>query len=240
VGRTDYPIANAAAQVVATHRRVDYADGSKRMWWEPEGGKTAELPLHRLADLLNAPAGALVIVTAGENPADALRQREYLAVGSVTGAGGLPCEESLRPLLSHPICLWPDEDGEGQGHMHRIAARLVAMRARPKVVRWPEAPPKGDAWDFFAGGGTAEGVQELLRAAVEWQPRAAESAPTAGSVTTFHGTDLGNAELLATMHGDKLPCTEQEARAMTVGAYLRVSSEEQAGTGAPVLAAGRC
>src|SRR5262249_43587274 len=106
---------------------------------------------------------------------DSLQQAGLMALGTVTGAGGLPCDDSLRPLLGHPIALWPDFDEVGLKHMHKIAASLKRLGAAPRMIRWTEARNEGDdAADYLARGGTAEGVRELTEKAEE--PKAGQEA----------------------------------------------------------------
>lgn len=151
VGETiRYEIRDLAGELKAVHVRIDHDDGSKAMPWDPEGVKPQLLPLFQIEKTIESPDGAPVIFTEGEKPAKKLWEVHHvLAVGTVTGARGTPCDESLKPLLRFKVYLWPDNDEIGCGHMQRIGRRLVELRhADVWQVEWPDAPEHGDAADF--------------------------------------------------------------------------------------------
>jgi hypothetical protein len=158
-----YEICNLNGEVQARHIRQEYSDGSKDMPWDPPGVKTAELPLFQIEKTFDISDGEPVVVCEGEKAAASLWDRyKTLAVGTVTGAGGTPCDESLKPLLNHPLLLWPDNDQAGRDHMQRIGEHLQALGHDPQMLRtvvWPEAPGKGDAADFEGG---VEALDALL------------------------------------------------------------------------------
>jgi len=169
-----YPIKDAAGQVVAEHIRYEYADGSKSFVWRRNGKNglqglpVADLPLYGLSELLAAPLGSpVVVVVEGEKARDALARRGILAVGTVTGAKSTPSDATLTPLLDYEVRLWADNDSDGHSHMERIATRLPAMGGTPKMVTWPDAPPKGDAADFI---GDNAALAQLLASAMPYVP----------------------------------------------------------------------
>jgi hypothetical protein len=123
------------------------------------GLKVADVPLYGADNLKPGP----VFVCEGEKAAKALIDAGYNAVGTVGGAGVTPSDDSLSPLLGHPVCLWPDNDDPGREHMRRIAERLLAHdHAEVLTMVWPDAPAKGDAHDAVMAG---VDVQALLDAA---------------------------------------------------------------------------
>lgn len=211
---TVYKLLDAAGEVVAEHVRREYDGGRKSFTWR-RGGKPGlgglpvrELPLYGLPELLAAPAGASVVVTEGEKARDSLTARGILAVATVTGATVTPSDATLRPLLRYSPLPWGDNDDDGQLHMGRIAARLVFLGVTPRMVNWPDAPPKGDAADFQ---GDAEALAQLLAASLPYQA----PPPTDGSrngvhpqgdgpTEFYHLTDLGNAQRLVAQHGGDL------------------------------------
>jgi hypothetical protein len=182
-GSVVYEIRDSAGHLVARHHRADSPDGSKRFWWECDGRKglgglrVTALPLYGTERLSELPAGARLTVTEGEKAAAALLSLGIAAVGTVTGAEATPEAEPLRPLCGFEVVLWPDADGPGGRHMQRVAQRLISLGLTPRRVRWPEAPPGGDAADFVAGmerswedEGEARGrVEALLASAEEWK-----------------------------------------------------------------------
>jgi putative DNA primase/helicase len=162
---TRYRVCNAAGELVAVHVRRDGLDG-KRFHWERNGTpgldglRVAALPLYGSA----AVAGSTgpVILVEGEKAADALRQRGMNAVATVCGAASCPTVEVLSVLAGRDVVLWPDADAPGHDHMQRIAQRLTGIAASVRMFPWPHAPKHGDAFDFFAQGGTANDVRALL------------------------------------------------------------------------------
>lgn len=158
-----FRLLNTSGQVIAEHVREDLPN-DKIIRWESNGRNglngthTEDLPLYRSPDLFSRPDSP-VIVCEGEKAAEALAELGLLAVGTVTGAAGTPSESVLAPLQNREVWLWPDNDSMGQSHMAKIATRL---QIPPKWIVWKEAPEKGDAADYVAIGGTAEGVAGLV------------------------------------------------------------------------------
>lgn len=177
---------------VAVHVRRVGRDGKKIAgpWWEGglAGRRVETLPLYGVEHLRDLPDGAQIVVTEGEPACDALRALGVASVATVCGAAVTPDADVLRPLARLRVYLWPDRDGTGRAHMERIAARLHALGAQPRIIGWPDAPPAGDAADFVAQGGTVEDVRALLDAAEPWEPGANDEAgdcaePVGGLVT---------------------------------------------------------
>lgn len=163
---TRYDIRDAGGKLVAIHVREDHVDG-KRIWWElPDrmpnlgGIKLADLPLYGI-DRLPTDAKE-VILTEGEKAADALTRNGIAALGTVTGASGTPGDDALRPLLSHPVFLWPDNDEPGRKHMNRIGTALLRLgHDDVRDIDWKGAPEKGDAADLFALEGARDDFDAL-------------------------------------------------------------------------------
>ncbi len=171
IGTIRHTLRNEVGEVVAVHARTTFDDGTKRVWWERPNGtqglggtKVADLPLYGVHEVNGA---AEVVLCEGETARDALAGIGVAAVGTVTGAEGTPDEAALRPLLKIPrVRLWPDNDQPGRSHMDSIAARLVAMgHPDVRVIGWADVPPKADAADLIAGGGTIDDVRRLMAAA---------------------------------------------------------------------------
>jgi hypothetical protein len=170
---TVYEIRGLDGSLVAEHVRRDFADGTKRFSWRREGKyslggvKKADLPLYGSERLRDLADGKVLVVAEGEKAADALHRRGIAAVGTVTGAPSAPASDVLRALLRFDVVLWPDNDAVGEEQMRTIAERLLRLGlAKIRVLRWSEAPPKGDAFDFFEKGGTTEGANALVAASI--------------------------------------------------------------------------
>ena len=161
----EYSIRDPSGALIATHVRVDEAEGKRFYWRLPDGElglgglPVAELPLYGIARDL----GRSVVLVEGEKACEALTEAGIVAVGSVTGAQSTPSAAVLAELAGKRVYCWPDADAPGRAHMQRIAARLGNVAA---AVRWIEPPadvPKGwDAADALAATG-AEYVRELIR-----------------------------------------------------------------------------
>lgn len=188
LGTVRHELRDEAGSLVAVHVRKDYDDGSKDLPWERPDGSNGlgglpidTLPLYGVHELGDA---AAVVLVEGEKARDALARLGVPAVGTVTGAKSCPNHDSLRPLVGRDVILWPDADDEGQGHIQRIAERLLALGQAPERLRriaWHDAPPKGDAADFVAAGGTAEAARALIAEAPGWES-VPEGAVTPGGV----------------------------------------------------------
>lgn len=173
--RTVYGIKNTAGELIAEHVRVELPNG-KRMYWQLPGCDardglgglgTADLPLYGSEQLRYLIAGETVIVTEGERAAGTFWTYAIVALGTVTGASGVPGEDALSPLLPFDVVTWEDHDGPGAGHMMRTAARLIRLGGRARRLVW--GTEKGDdAADFWDRGGTRDTLDLLIQAAEPW------------------------------------------------------------------------
>ncbi|MGH7641964.1 MAG: AAA family ATPase [Candidatus Dormibacteria bacterium] len=173
---TNYQIKRPDGELVALHRRHDFADGSKSLTWlrphgEPglDGLAAADLPLYRSESLPSLPAQAPVVVVEGEKAADALAHRlDGATVGVLATAGGAavtPSDAVLTSLAHRRVVLWPDADEPGRKHMDQVAAGLQRVgAAEVKFATWPDAPEHGDAANYVAQHNRAE-LLELPTAA---------------------------------------------------------------------------
>ncbi len=93
----------------------------------------------------------------GEKDADALVEAGFLAF-TFGGTGDVPDVSDL--LRGHDIVVAIDADAAGEiGAAKKVAAAKAAGAASIKVVRFTDLGPTGkDAADFFAAGGTKEGL----------------------------------------------------------------------------------
>jgi putative DNA primase/helicase len=168
---TRYQIRDVDGTLVAIHLRLDIG-GKKKLWWSrPDGKKglgdlkVVELPLYGAESLCDLEDGGTIVVTEGEKAAGALLARGISAVGTVTGAGSIPNDNSLAILSRFRVVLWADNDSPGVEHMLRIARALRRLgHLNVRLVQWSEAPEKGDAADFSGG---QDHLERLIRCAVD-------------------------------------------------------------------------
>jgi len=135
VAETDYRVRDEHGECHGIHRRRDYSDRKKDVFWLAPDGRSKGLNGRKLETMplygsehLAARPGEPVIMCEGEKAAQALLDAGYLAVGTVTGASGAPNAEVLSVLIGRDVLLWPDHDVPGMTHMMRIARTLDAMK----------------------------------------------------------------------------------------------------------------
>jgi hypothetical protein len=218
---TRYQIRDETGDVVAIHAREDFTDGrEKRVWWERpdgklglDGRKVETLPLYGI-DKVSADA-TMIIITEGEKAADALMLNGIAALGTVTGAGKVPGDDALRPLLGREVVLWPDNDDVGRGHMKWIGAALLRLgHTDVRLIDWKAAPPKGDAADLFALEGARDEFDVLVEEAPEFTGTRTEPVTvpttTADSALAFPGGVMsGFCGELARLYSSHMESPEQ-------------------------------
>src|SRR5215211_6370848 len=180
--KTVYEVRDHDGRLVAQHIRVETPDG-KRVFWRQEdgtvglnGSRPEELPLYGSERVCNWHRDDLIVVVEGEKAAQALLDAAFFAVGTVTGAGGTPGEESLEVLRDRRVALWPDNDEVGRAHMDRIADALDGVAAEVLLYTWDEAPENGDAADHPAIQSGSEKALGRLWTDLEGAPRWSSSA----------------------------------------------------------------
>jgi hypothetical protein len=144
------------------HQRYYDGRGEKQGGWVGHDRGATQMPLYGAEKLKGLPSGGRIFLTEGETACEALWKRGVAAVGTMTGSGAIPCNNSLRDLRKFKVILWPDNDGVGRSHMENIAQHLTDLGIEHAWLEWSDAPPKGDADDYFAYGGTVEGLESLI------------------------------------------------------------------------------
>jgi hypothetical protein len=129
----------------------------------------AKVP-YRLPELIEAVASErLIFIVEGEGKVDALTSIGIVATTNAGGAGKwLP--EFNEYLRAADVLLLPDNDEPGWRHVNDIAASLIGVAARTRVVMLPGLAEKGDVRDWLAAGGTRELLDALVESAQDWQP----------------------------------------------------------------------
>ena len=175
---SEHEYCDATGALLAVHGRFEGPGGKTFRWRLPKGDwrdglggmpETA-LPLYRLQDVLSRPEEPVFLVE-GEKAADACAEQGLVAVSLPGGASQQRFGNALDALAGREVVLWPDNDEAGRGLMQRVAGALPdAGFVSPPLA------PRGDAADYFAAGGTLEGLAELRRSA---EPRVSVEGPDA-------------------------------------------------------------
>ncbi|WP_181180714.1 AAA family ATPase [Mesorhizobium sp. B2-4-6] len=115
-----------------------------------------EAPLYRLPEVLDAIAmGQAIHIVEGEKKADALWAA---GIAATCNAGG---SKKWAPhyndvLAGAHIVLIPDNDEVGRVHMQLVGSQIRPVAASVRILDirafWPEAPNKGDIWDWAQTG----------------------------------------------------------------------------------------
>jgi len=71
-------------------------------------------------------------------------------------------------LAGADVIVIPDNDKDGHEHAQEVARSLAGKAARIRLLALPGLADKGDASDWFAAGGTAEGFNALVDQAPDW------------------------------------------------------------------------
>ena len=156
-----HDVRSPTGELVGVHARRGSGAG-KKVWWEGLGDTKPVDLLYRAEVIAETPADSPIVLCEGEPATDAAASLGLVAVGTVCGAHACISPEAAAMLAGREVWCWPDADNQGHAHMERNAAALRVARAKVSFVNWPDAPPKGDAADFAAAGGTAAAVADLV------------------------------------------------------------------------------
>lgn len=171
---TDEPVAiyeyrTASGELVAVKGRFEPRLKEKYFRWRLpaasgwsglEGMPLVSVPLWG-AELLKTQPDAPVFLVEGEKAAMAVRAGGFLAVTHGGGASIKDFGSSLDVLRGRHVVLWPDNDDPGRAYMDR-ARRALNGVASTTVTIFPPLPEKGDAFDYFASGQTADDLRRLV------------------------------------------------------------------------------
>lgn len=155
-------------------------DGKGGWLWTLKGVRRV---LYKLPELLNAEPDRIVLVAEGEKDVHALERIRFLATTNAGGAGKWRADYSASLSGRHVVIL-PDNDKVGREHAATAARSLQGVAESVKVVELPGLPDKGDPSDWLAAGGTAEALEQLIRAAPTW-----EANDNSNSVLPLRGAD---------------------------------------------------
>ena len=218
---------------MAIHERYDIGPGQKDFKWRRrpngprslEGFPVAELPLYGSEQVRNWADDRTIILVEGEKAKEALSERGFNSLATVTGAKSTPGAKALEVLRGRKVLFWPDNDPEGLCHMTRVAARAEGIASSLTWYEWQDAPEKGDANDHPAiKSGDNVPLQllvEELRNAPKWEHTETLAKTPKIQVNNRHLRDVTADALEALVHANDPP--EVFVRA---GALVRVREDE--------------
>ena len=156
---------------------------------------------YRLPELLeNLAQDRMVVIAEGERKIDLLCGWNIPATCNPMGADKWTDEYSAF-LCGADIIVLPDNDEQGCKHLNKVAASLIEVGARVRVLDLPGLSPKQDIVDWAAAGGTVEQLHELIEhEARPWMPGHDEEQAAPAVSTRL----LSYAEMIALMEGEWL------------------------------------
>jgi hypothetical protein len=186
----------AQRRIVATYDYLD-AEGVLRFQavrYDPKdfrqrrpdgkGGWIWNLPLdarhrfvpYKLPELVEAIAQERpILVLEGEQDVQTAAKLGLPATCNAGGAGKWTADHAAY-LKGADVVLVRDNDDAGQRHMEDVAASLVGLAERVRLLTLPDLPPKGDLTDWVRAGGTIEQLLALIEKAtvIEQPPNRSE------------------------------------------------------------------
>lgn len=126
-------------------------------WRGLRGMRQSDLALYG-AELLDEHPDAPVWLVEGEKAAHACRTQGLIAVCHAGGAAIREFGRALDPLRGRDVVIFPDNDPPGAEYAAGLARALRGI-VRTLFLARPELPPKGDAVEWFAGGGSVAGLE---------------------------------------------------------------------------------
>ncbi len=154
----------------------------------PPAGK----PLYRLFDLAQN-LDAVVFVTEGEKAADALVKMGCVATTS--GGASSANAADWTPLQGRTVTVWPDHDEPGAQYGRDVAARLLALNCKVRIIDVAALglPAKGDAFDWIAAHPEAATADVLAPPMLpSSEPQEAEPAPLPGELLPVEPFDYAS------------------------------------------------
>ncbi len=152
--------------------------------------------LYNLPEVVKA---SVVFVCEGEKDCDLLARHGHVATCNYDGAGKWNTDYN-RYFTEMIVYVLPDNDGPGRKHAAHIYRQIEGIAKDRRIVELPGLCDKGDVSDFFAGGGTVEQFNDVVKNAAKGLPEsfeAAEAKPEAvaddwGSIAPFDDMELPN------------------------------------------------
>lgn len=164
----EYVYHDLSGAPAAVKGRWEYFEGTARKktfrWrkydsptWDG-GVDLSTLALYRIDEALALPEEQWIVFTEGEKAADACWAHGIPAVCAACGASPAPpIVQALSALRGRRVAIWPDNDEAGYRYAQIIRGMLRPIARELRILSVP-VPEKGDAYDYFAAGGTPEGI----------------------------------------------------------------------------------
>src|SRR5262249_13938317 len=114
-----------------------------------------------------------IYLVEGEKDCAAMVKHGFAATCNPGGAGKWQ-DGYTATLNGAEVVIVADKDEPGRAHAQRVAGELHGRAERIRVIELPnvnERPVK-DPHDFFAAGGTAKKLREIVDNAPDWTPTA--------------------------------------------------------------------
>jgi putative DNA primase/helicase len=157
-------------------------DGNGGWIWTVKGVRRVP---YRLPELIATPIETSVFIVEGEKDADNLAMLGLAATCNAGGAvkqrdDGTPGRSKWRPELNRyfhgrNVIVVPDNDNAGRDHARAVAADLLSIVARLRILELPGLKSKGDVSDWLDAGGTREELERLAAEAPDFQPQASSN-----------------------------------------------------------------
>jgi hypothetical protein len=188
---------------------------AKNGWrWDTKGVKKV---LFRLPEVLAAiKTGTPIYICEGEKDVLAMVERGFAATCNPGGAGKWQKSYS-ETLRGAEVVIIADKDAPGRAHARKVATALQGVDATVRVVECPELDGRTgkDAADFFAAGGQACDLDQLVQDAPYFSPepgpRGTAEAVNAAPAPTNDNFDAVTAwirgKLLDAANDDDTPAT---------------------------------
>lgn len=141
---------------------------------------------YRLPELLKAKPARVVFVTEGEKDADNLAALGVLATCNAGGSGKWP-ESFGQHFAGRDVVILPDNDAAGAKHAQFVAASLLPVAKRVRILPLPDLQAKGDVSDWIAAGGTKAALVALAEQAPDYAPVSEHPPSRFGAI---HWSDL--------------------------------------------------
>lgn len=125
-----------------------------RDWNGLQDLRIEDLPLFGAELLAGIEPGSWIYFTEGERAALAVRQAGLPAVCLGGGSSNRDFGMALHALQGYRVAIWPDNDPPGRRYAFAVQRALAALNIENRIINVP-VPYKGDAYDFFALGGSA-------------------------------------------------------------------------------------